>query len=631
MPPRNPQLIGVGIRGRSDAVTSQRRVNCYLDIQEENDRARVVVYGCAGLKLLTYMGVGGIRGMHAPPDHAYMYVAHGSTLYRIANDGGITNLGALETSEGVVYFASGHLNTANARYFMLTDGTSGYSYDMEGETFAKITDAEFPSNPRSCAYNNGYFIVNRGDASGIFNISATDDPTSWAALDFATAESKGDGLDRIFSYQGVLALLGGESIEYWAHTGNTAFPFSAQLGMRHDWGIAARASMAEFGDNGIALMQSSMGEAVVQLLHPAGPQTISPPDLVRVINDYDVISDAIGASFMESGHPMYLLTFPSAGKSWQFDGKTQIWGERQTGANGEAYTAAHAAVLNGTTRLGGRTTGHIYTLSPGTYTDNEDVQLRKAVMEHVHLPGNSMMRAGELWVDMEVGVGLGPQDIPIETNFFREDWVKTNVDVGGLTPEKLEITDITAEGSFLRLTEIISGHGGGTFDFSVELKKGVGDFTNVFLVLYTGVGAVIATTSPLLPEDWKKFTVSGEYPDNVADNIIVDLFLYNPSEPTDLFDIGDYIFARNPQLVKTSPIADSQAMLRVSRDKGNTWGPVHTAPMGAIGKYGARARFRRLGRGNDLTFEIAVSDPVPFVITGAHLRIHAARGSGRVG
>ena len=488
MPARNPQIFGVGILGRSPAVTSQRRVNCYVDIQEENDRARAAIYGCAGLTSLAYMGDGPVRGVHAPPDHPYLYAVHRATLYRVANDGGLTALGTLYTSTGWVCFASGHLNAASERWMMLVDGTSGYAYDLQGETFEEITDPEFVTAPRSCAYSDGYFLVNRGNDTGIWDISAAaDDPTGWTGLDFASAESKGDRLERIFAYQGVVALLGGESTEYWSYTGDSAFPFARNIGMRHDWGLAARASVAEFGDMGIALMRSTMGEVVVQALHPAGPEIVSPPDLVRVLNDYGTVADAIGASFMESGHAMYLLTFPTEQKSWQYDGRTRVWCERQTGADGGAYAGAHAAVLNGVTRLGGRADGYIYTLAPGTYTDNGEVQIRKVVSEHVHLPGNAMLRAGELWVDMEEGVG---------------------VDGGG------------------------------------------------------------QGTAPL-------------------------------------------------------------AMLRVSRDKGQSWGPAHVTALGAIGKTRTRVRWRRLGRGPDLTFELSVSDPVKFVVTGEHLRLAAARGSGR--
>ena len=50
-------------------------------------------------------------------------------------------------------------------------------------------------------------------------------------------------------------------------------------------------------------------------------------------------------------------------------------------------------------------------------------------------------------------------------------------------------------------------------------------------------------------------------------------------------------------------------MLRVSRDRGATWGAPREVSMGAIGQTDAKAIWRMLGRGEYFTPEISMSDP----------------------
>lgn len=61
-----------------------------------------------------------------------------------------------------------------------------------------------------------------------------------------------------------------------------------------------------------------------------------------------------------------------------------------------------------------------------------------------------------------------------------------------------------------------------------------------------------------------------------------------------------------------------RVMLRYSDDSGHTWSNRRTVSMGAIGRYGARARFNQLGAGRNRVFEMSVTDPVPVVVLGAY-------------
>ena len=67
--------------------------------------------------------------------------------------------------------------------------------------------------------------------------------------------------------------------------------------------------------------------------------------------------------------------------------------------------------------------------------------------------------------------------------------------------------------------------------------------------------------------------------------------------------------------------SDPQAMLKVSKDNGHTWGNEMLATMGKIGKYLTRVVWRRLGIGRDFVFKVRVTDPVKFVMTYCAIKV----------
>lgn len=64
--------------------------------------------------------------------------------------------------------------------------------------------------------------------------------------------------------------------------------------------------------------------------------------------------------------------------------------------------------------------------------------------------------------------------------------------------------------------------------------------------------------------------------------------------------------------------SDPQAMLRYSIDGGNSWSRELWRGFGALGEYGAKAVWNRLGTADSFMFELVVTDPVDAQIIGAY-------------
>lgn len=67
------------------------------------------------------------------------------------------------------------------------------------------------------------------------------------------------------------------------------------------------------------------------------------------------------------------------------------------------------------------------------------------------------------------------------------------------------------------------------------------------------------------------------------------------------------------------PGNNPEAMLRISRDGGKTFGPSRRVSIGRQGEYLARARWNRCGRSRDFVAEVSFSAPVSVAISGAYL------------
>lgn len=65
--------------------------------------------------------------------------------------------------------------------------------------------------------------------------------------------------------------------------------------------------------------------------------------------------------------------------------------------------------------------------------------------------------------------------------------------------------------------------------------------------------------------------------------------------------------------------SNPQATLRVSCDGGRTWSNARSEPIGKMGEYRKRVRWRGLGMSTQAVFEVTISDPVKVVMVAANL------------
>lgn len=384
-------LFGTGQTGKSVHVTAQKRINLYAE--QTNERGPMSWHQRPGLELFADLGETPIRGLDVVGDN--IYAVHRGTLYSINNAGTATSQGTLSTTSGRVGMAN------NGTELMIVDGSNGYIYETVADTFAAISDGDFPGGD-TVAYQGGRFIVN-DPSSGQWNISASYDGTAWDATEFASAESFPDDIVAVFVDQGEVMLFGGQSMEIWGNVGAADFPYARIDGAVSEWGLAARWSLAKFNNTTAWLAKNRMGEVQVVQLAGYVPQRISNPELEYVINGYATISDASAVSYMSGGHPFYQLNFPTQSVTWIYDGMTGLWTQGEYGTQGARHRAEIGVQFLNKTIVSDYSNGRLYTLKSSMLTDNGVSFAKELIGRHIF--DEEEITIGRVWIDMETGLG----------------------------------------------------------------------------------------------------------------------------------------------------------------------------------------------------------------------------------
>lgn len=390
-------LFGTGQKGRSVTVSAQHHINVMAERQSDPEKGPLAFYGTPGLNLRVSFGDTPIRGWIAVGD--LYYVVHRGSFYSVNNAGTITSISsALSTTEGRVDMAY------DGAVILITTGTNGYTYTISGGSFAVISASAFPDAANTCTWLDGFFVVDDGTGDTFY---VSTDGTNWNALDFATAESNPDGLVRVFADNGEVILGGTATTEFWGSIGAADFPFAAIKGATIEFGLAARWSMVKFNSGVAALLKpASAGQVQVMFLQGYTPRPLSTPEVDFIINNYATVSDATAFSYMNGGHPMLQINFPSAGASWLYDATTNMWTSKQYGLAGARDRGEmHLDFLNKPI-ISDYSNGNVYDLDPDAVTDNGMAIARQIDGRHFFL-NNDRIGVDELFVDMETGVGTG--------------------------------------------------------------------------------------------------------------------------------------------------------------------------------------------------------------------------------
>jgi hypothetical protein len=358
------------------------------------------------------------------------YFVSGSRLYSVTSGGVIVDIGAIT--------GSGRVSLANSGQFLVivVPGGDSFAYDNVTAQLNQITDVDFIT-ASTVVFKDGFFVFSAADGSVFFN-SALNDPFSYDALDFGTAEINPDRIVALHVNHNELFVTGEETVELFQNVGGSGFPFQRIPGANIQKGVYGRFTLAEF-DNTFVFVGGGVNEdaSIWKVTGSSSVQKISTSAIDNAIQKFTEaeIAAAFSWVYSEGGNFFVGFTFVSSripSKTFVYDATTSAlagassWHERQTGVADNRWRVNSIIRLGGKTLVGDQIDGRIGELDLETFDEYGDVLFWSKSSQPFSNQGKRMF-FGELELTMESGVGLttGQGSDPVVRMDFSDDGGRT--------------------------------------------------------------------------------------------------------------------------------------------------------------------------------------------------------------
>jgi hypothetical protein len=420
-------FVGEAYTARSKSLDSQTCINFYLESGRTDSKSPAALYGTPGTTIFADAGLAEGRAIWST-SIGRLFVVVGNELAEVFSNGSVVVKATLNTSVGFCEMSD------NGFQLIIVDGLNGYILSLstylsdypvantpyiDGDftvitngpfVIPPLTQNEFPNGTKSVSYVDGYFLVLQDLQQGLFAISKLRDGLIWQPLDSGSAEGSPDKLIRGMASNRRYWTFGSKSVEVFWNSGGDAtftFPFDRIEGSFADIGCLSPTSVATLRDLIFWLGASRDGSAAIWMGEGYTPKKVSNPAIELGLDNW---TDAVGWAYEKEGHAFYVVSSKINNKTWCFDITTNSWHQRSyrdpfTAKNKNHHIIAHAYAFNLNLVLSNMN-GKIFELSNDVYTDDGATIVRERACQHMSKNGDRVVYSS-LWVDMEVGVGLG--------------------------------------------------------------------------------------------------------------------------------------------------------------------------------------------------------------------------------
>jgi hypothetical protein len=400
-----------------------------------------------------------------------LFTVHGNTLYSVNNAGTTTAIGVIGTTTGNVSMAD------DGTYLVLVDGLNGYVYNMLVPAgLNQIVDGNFTTSPGTVTWQDLYFIVTSKDTKQfqLSQISPSVDPMVWPAVQINFTGTGPDSLQAGISDHSILNLFAETYTEFWQNAGNPDFPFAKLQGAAQEFGLNAPFSLTKFDNSVIGLFQNTMGGRNVSRMQGFNLNKLSDQDIDQILTSYTDTSDANGYSFMNDGHPLYVLTLPTADATWVYDGLPNAW-TQWTFNDGTRFIGQKFAKFLNRLLVSDYRDGHIYNIDQDAYTDVEEQISMEVWSKHIW-EDDKYLGIQQIQVDIESGVGTLSETDPAVDLLVSKD--------GGNTFNSIGFSEMGAMGAYT--TRVKWNSLGAARDWVLKLR-----ITDSVKRIITGASAVV--------------------------------------------------------------------------------------------------------------------------------------------
>jgi len=399
---------------RSIIANAQVAKNLYAESNPQETKPPVTVtqYQRPGKKLLAIPPQSGTgRGLYRATN-GDLYATVNDVIYYVSPAFVFIAVGNIGVGSSIVSMADNGLDIGNQ--ICVVNGTAnGWTIAMNTRTFTPIVDATgtFVGANR-VDYLQSYFLFN-APVTPYWYIS---NPNSviFNALNVEPKSSYADNIQTLGVRQREVWLIGELTTEPWYLSGAADFPFEAIASTFVSYGCIAVYSMQSIDVSLFWLSQDLKGQGIAVKSDGYNAKRISTHALEQEWQQYATLSDAVSGTYQIDGHTFWVLSFPTADKTWVYDLSTDQW-YQSTWVDNDGnehrdrcpfYAHAYGIVIGQDWQ-----TGLLYKIDTQTYTDNGDAIFFRRGFPHI-LKEMVRVTHWSLTIDMQCGTTQDPNADP---------------------------------------------------------------------------------------------------------------------------------------------------------------------------------------------------------------------------
>jgi photosystem II stability/assembly factor-like uncharacterized protein len=298
--------------------------------------------------------------------------------------------------------------TMQAVNYLQTTGLLTTTQDLiESNGSIQMVTGFAPNGARTMTIHNQKVICEI-PGQNLWAASNVGNGASWNPLSVGDLETYSDQPVAVDQCYGFVIVFGNQSLEWWQDVGNNPFPYVIVPNSAQNIGLPAVFSRQQFMGDLVFLGRFKTGQMHFMRTNGTGvPLIISTPDIDQIINNFPdgQYQDAVASTDDFNGHPVYIVTFLSAKRTFLYDGITKVWSELQSGTQEyQRHLVTLRATLNNGTLGSDYESGNVYFIDPNNYTDNGFIIKREWVSKHVRNSGN-IFSVPLLELVMQIGTG----------------------------------------------------------------------------------------------------------------------------------------------------------------------------------------------------------------------------------
>lgn len=239
----------------------------------------------------------------------------------------------------------------------------------------------FPTGPLvpGAVFLDSYIVV--GTTTGRLYTSGVNDPTTWGALDYLSAEAEPDSLVGIAKHLNYVLGFGQWSTEFFYDNGNViGSPLTPAQSYKSEIGCASGNSIVQFEQTVAWIGQSKATGLAVYMMDGVSPIKVSTPYIERCLGNSN-LTDVKAYAFKFNGHMFYVMTLHDLNMTLVYDVNEKTWynwtmwamGDADNGITGiyaeQYFRPSYYAGSGLNYYLLDDDTGQVYSLSDTNYTD----------------------------------------------------------------------------------------------------------------------------------------------------------------------------------------------------------------------------------------------------------------------